>query len=100
MHALILLYLQHFSIIVLLLEQYFIEQYYIIQFVRVWQIPNGLGVMFAVAQLVLYAMYYKSTQQQIEARRRKGEVGMEEVVVIGDGHRVGSSQSDGQKAQT
>ncbi|OAY84229.1 Bidirectional sugar transporter SWEET4, partial [Ananas comosus] len=74
--------------------------YALIRFDPYITIPNGLGVMFAVAQLVLYVMYYKSTQQQIEARRRKGEVGMEEVVVIGDGHRVGSSQSNGQKAQT
>nr|CAD1839237.1 unnamed protein product [Ananas comosus var. bracteatus] len=74
--------------------------YALIRFDPYITIPNGLGVMFAVAQLVLYVMYYKSTQQQIEVRRRKGEVGMEEVVVIGDGHRVGSSQSNGQKAQT
>nr|CAB3446478.1 unnamed protein product [Digitaria exilis] len=45
-------------------------------------IPNGLGVLFAVAQLVLYAIYYKSTQQIIEARKRKADqVAMTEVVV-------------------
>ncbi|XP_039789474.1 uncharacterized protein LOC120655625 isoform X4 [Panicum virgatum] len=45
-------------------------------------IPNGLGVLFAVAQLVLYAIYYKSTQQIIEARKRKaGQVALTEVVV-------------------
>jgi solute carrier family 50 (sugar transporter) len=54
------------------------------------QIPNGLGVLFAVAQLVLYAIYYKSTQQIIEARKRKADqVAMTEVVV--DAARVGSN---------
>uniref|UniRef100_A0A0E0LF63 Bidirectional sugar transporter SWEET n=1 Tax=Oryza punctata TaxID=4537 RepID=A0A0E0LF63_ORYPU len=32
-------------------------------------ITNGLGIMFAVAQLILYAIYYKSTRQIIEARK-------------------------------
>jgi solute carrier family 50 protein (sugar transporter) len=46
------------------------------------QIPNGLGVLFAVAQVVLYAIYYKSTQEIIEARKRKAnQVAMTEVVV-------------------
>jgi solute carrier family 50 protein (sugar transporter) len=37
------------------------------------QIPNGLGVLFALGQLVLYAMFYKNTQQIIEARKRKAD---------------------------
>lgn len=45
------------------------------------QIPNGIGTVFAVAQLVLYATYYKSTKQQIAARNAKGEVNLSEVVV-------------------
>lgn len=46
------------------------------------QIPNGLGVLFAVAQLILYAIYYKSTQEIIEARKRKADqIAMTEVVV-------------------
>ena len=50
------------------------------------KIPNGLGVLFAVAQLVLYAIYYKSTQEIIEARKRKADqVAMSEVVVDGGG---------------
>ena len=50
------------------------------------QIPNGLGVLFAVAQLVLYAIYYKNTQKIIEARKRKtDQVEMAEVVVDGSG---------------
>ncbi|KAG6530338.1 hypothetical protein ZIOFF_012565 [Zingiber officinale] len=47
------------------------------------QIPNALGVAFAVAQLVLYAVYYSSTQRQIAGRRRKAaEAEMAEVVVV------------------
>ncbi|KAK7399081.1 hypothetical protein VNO78_10256 [Psophocarpus tetragonolobus] len=48
-------------------------------------IPNGLGTLFAVAQLILYATYYKSTQRQITARNAKvivdGEVNLSQVVV-------------------
>jgi solute carrier family 50 (sugar transporter) len=44
------------------------------------QIPNGLGVLFAVAQVVLYAIYYKSTKEILEARKRKADqVAMTEV---------------------
>ncbi|XP_061370505.1 bidirectional sugar transporter SWEET4-like [Gastrolobium bilobum] len=42
-------------------------------------IPNGIGTMFSVAQLILYATYYNSTKQQIAAR--KGEVNLSKVVV-------------------
>jgi len=47
------------------------------------QIPNGIGTMFAVVQLILYASYYKSTQEQIAARKNngKGEMNLSEVVV-------------------
>ncbi|RZR84461.1 hypothetical protein BHM03_00011299 [Ensete ventricosum] len=51
-------------------------------------IPNGLGVVFAVAQLMLYATYYQSTQTQtqtqtqIEAVKRKTEMGLTDVVVV------------------
>lgn len=55
------------------------------------QIPNGLGVALATAQLLLYAIYYKSTQRQIEARRNKEEMGLAEVVVVKDGaNKVGA----------
>jgi solute carrier family 50 (sugar transporter) len=37
------------------------------------QIPNGLGVLFALGQLGLYAMFYKNTKQIMEARRRKAD---------------------------
>jgi len=37
-----------------------------------------------MAQLVLHLMYYKSTKEQMEARKRKAETGLSEVVVYGD----------------
>ncbi|EEF43395.1 bidirectional sugar transporter SWEET4 [Ricinus communis] len=49
-------------------------------------IPNGLGTLFALAQLALYAVFYKSTKRQIEARQGKAEVGLSEVVVNGNGN--------------
>ncbi|EES06744.1 bidirectional sugar transporter SWEET4 [Sorghum bicolor] len=58
--------------------------YALIRFDLYITIPNGLGVLFAVAQLVLYAIYYKSTQEIVEARKRKAEqVAMTEVVIDG-----------------
>ncbi|XP_004502067.3 bidirectional sugar transporter SWEET7 [Cicer arietinum] len=47
-------------------------------------IPNGIGTMFAVVQLILYATYYKSTKQQIAARNAKGVKNLSEVVVAND----------------
>ncbi|RLN09736.1 bidirectional sugar transporter SWEET4 [Panicum miliaceum] len=57
--------------------------YALIKFDLYITIPNGLGVLFAGAQVVLYAIYYKSTQEIIEARKRKANqlVAMTEVVV-------------------
>ncbi|TVU32384.1 hypothetical protein EJB05_24114 [Eragrostis curvula] len=58
--------------------------YALIKFDLYITIPNGLGVMFAVAQLILYAIYYKSTQQIMEARKRKADqIAMTGVVVDG-----------------
>ncbi|GLT90726.1 hypothetical protein SLE2022_086440 [Rubroshorea leprosula] len=56
-------------------------------------IPNGLGTVFTVAQLIVYATYYKSTNRQIEARhaaqKLRSRVGCvsEAEVVIGNGHQ-------------
>ncbi|PUZ75271.1 hypothetical protein GQ55_1G144900 [Panicum hallii var. hallii] len=56
--------------------------YALIKFDLYITIPNGLGVLFAGAQVVLYAIYYKSTQEIIEASKRKAnQVAMTEVVV-------------------
>ncbi|CAK7335774.1 unnamed protein product [Dovyalis caffra] len=54
--------------------------------------PNGMGTLFAVAQLLLYAVYYRSTQRQIAARQAQGEVGLAEVVVNGNSNKTGSSR--------
>lgn len=48
------------------------------------QLPNGIGTLFGLAQLILYAVYYKSTKEQIAARKSKGESSLSEVVVNGD----------------
>ncbi|XP_021767825.1 bidirectional sugar transporter SWEET4-like [Chenopodium quinoa] len=42
--------------------------------------PNGLGTIFALVQLILYATYYKSTKEQIAARKLKSTVGLTEVI--------------------
>lgn len=35
-----------------------------------FQIPNALGVAFALAQLALHTIYYKSTARQMEERKK------------------------------
>ncbi|KAJ4835014.1 hypothetical protein Tsubulata_013269 [Turnera subulata] len=61
--------------------------------------PNGSGTVLALAQLILYATYYKSTQRQIAARQSqgKGEVGLTGVVVDcnSKSNRGGSHHSRG-----
>ncbi|AQK69754.1 Bidirectional sugar transporter SWEET4 [Zea mays] len=68
--------------------------YALIRFDLYITIPNGLGVLFALAQLLLYAIYYKNTQKIVEARKRKaGQVAMTEVVV--DGSRASNNNNNG-----
>ncbi|WJX32797.1 hypothetical protein P8452_21082 [Trifolium repens] len=60
-------------------------------------IPNGIGTMFAVVQLILYATYYKSTKEQIAARKSgKGEMNLSELVVVGNsnGTTAGATVQD------
>ncbi|GAV68683.1 LOW QUALITY PROTEIN: MtN3_slv domain-containing protein, partial [Cephalotus follicularis] len=45
--------------------------------------PNGLGTLYSVTRLILYAIYYKNTKRILEAREGKGEVGLSNVVVDG-----------------
>ncbi|XVF10371.1 hypothetical protein REPUB_Repub07fG0177000 [Reevesia pubescens] len=48
-------------------------------------VPNGLGTLFSLAQLMLYATYYKSTKRIMAARKEtKIEMHLSEVVVNGD----------------
>lgn len=63
------------------------------------QAPNGTGALLALAQLTLYAMYYKSTQRQIAGRNAKGEVGLSEVVVKGDFKKGGSAPQNGRESE-
>ncbi|MFS8029750.1 putative SWEET sugar transporter [Helianthus anomalus] len=42
-------------------------------------IPNGLGALFGLAQLILYATFYKSTQEMIARREGKSELTPENV---------------------
>ncbi|XP_057968154.1 bidirectional sugar transporter SWEET4 [Malania oleifera] len=58
-------------------------------------IPNGLGSVFALAQLVLYATYYKSTQKQLAERKSRGEMGLAHVTVAEDSQhstKVGTAE--------
>ncbi|XP_020270795.1 bidirectional sugar transporter SWEET4-like [Asparagus officinalis] len=41
-------------------------------------VPNGIGLLLTVVQLVLYAMYYRSTQK-ILRERKKGDIDMSDV---------------------
>ncbi|PON92867.1 SWEET sugar transporter [Trema orientale] len=54
--------------------------YALIRFDPFITIPNGLGTLFGVAQLILYATYYKSTQRVMAERKNKA-VNLSEVVV-------------------
>ncbi|XWS61577.1 hypothetical protein CRYUN_Cryun07bG0137400 [Craigia yunnanensis] len=48
-------------------------------------VPNGLGTLFSLAQLLLYATYYNSTKRIIAARQEtKIEMNLSEVVVNGN----------------
>ncbi|RWR89577.1 LOW QUALITY PROTEIN: bidirectional sugar transporter SWEET4-like protein [Cinnamomum micranthum f. kanehirae] len=64
--------------------------YALIRFDLFITIPNGLGTLFAIVQLVLYATFYKSTQRQLAEGKRKGD-GLTEVVVMGDARKVGNA---------
>ncbi|XP_076890478.1 bidirectional sugar transporter SWEET4-like [Bidens hawaiensis] len=42
-------------------------------------IPNGLGSLLGISQLILYATFYKSTQQQLAERKTAGKLTAENV---------------------
>ena len=45
------------------------------------QIPNGLGLLFGLAQMVLHGAYYKSTKKLLAARKSKDVIDLSDVVV-------------------
>nr|AVF19622.1 SWEETs [Cymbidium hybrid cultivar] len=55
--------------------------YALIRFDLYITIPNSIGLVFSITQLVLHVLYYKSTKRQIEERKMKGEVGMTNIVI-------------------
>ncbi|XP_030501579.1 bidirectional sugar transporter SWEET4 [Cannabis sativa] len=55
--------------------------YALIRFDPFILVPNGLGVVFGVAQLILYGVYYKSTNKIMEERKDK-EVILSDVMVV------------------
>lgn len=44
------------------------------------QAPNGMGTLLGLAQLLLYATFYRSTKRMTEERKAKGELGLTEKV--------------------
>ncbi|KAJ4955146.1 hypothetical protein NE237_011929 [Protea cynaroides] len=63
--------------------------YALIHFDLFITIPNSLGTLFGLVQLILYVTFYKSKQRQIEAKKDKEEIGLGDhaVVVQEDGQR-------------
>lgn len=53
-----------------------------------FQAPNGLGTLLGVAQLILYATFYKSTQREMAARQSKGEMGLAEIAPLPSDSKV------------
>nr|XP_043630918.1 bidirectional sugar transporter SWEET4-like [Erigeron canadensis] len=61
--------------------------YALIRFDPYIVLPNGLGSLLGVAQLVLYAFYYKSTKRQMAERKAIAELGLS-----GTGQSISSSK--------
>ncbi|KAL8196295.1 hypothetical protein R6Q57_025295 [Mikania cordata] len=61
--------------------------YALIRFDPYIVIPNGLGSLLGIAQLLLYATFYKSTQRQLAERKSNAEMGITEM-----GQSVGLSK--------
>ncbi|XP_020588838.1 bidirectional sugar transporter SWEET4-like [Phalaenopsis equestris] len=76
--------------------------YALIRFDIYITIPNSLGLLFSITQLLLHAIYYKSTKRQIAEKKMKGEVGLAEVVVndnamppsVEASHKVAANDSE------
>ncbi|KAJ0802617.1 hypothetical protein HanPI659440_Chr03g0131001 [Helianthus annuus] len=44
--------------------------------VKYHQVPNGIGALFGILQLILYATFYKSTKRMLSARKEEPELGL------------------------
>jgi solute carrier family 50 (sugar transporter) len=53
----------------LMLEQNLVELTLVLPLMMQTRIPNGLGALFGLAQLILYACYYKSTPKTNEGEK-------------------------------
>ncbi|KAK9926359.1 hypothetical protein M0R45_023593 [Rubus argutus] len=71
--------------------------YALIRFDPFITIPNGLGTVFGLAQLILYATYYKSTQRQM-AERKGREVNLSEVTIDDEPKKIGSRTTQNGRA--
>ncbi|KAG8659021.1 hypothetical protein MANES_02G006600v8 [Manihot esculenta] len=74
--------------------------YALISFDPFLLIPNGLGSLFALAQLTLYAVFYKSTKRQIAAREGKSELPLAQVLVNEDSKRAATAPLNGSASET
>ncbi|KAI8546171.1 hypothetical protein RHMOL_Rhmol07G0097000 [Rhododendron molle] len=57
--------------------------YAVIRFDPFIAVPNGLGMVFGLAQLVLYATFYRSTKKQALERQVKWEMGLATTTISG-----------------
>nr|QHT64208.1 sugar efflux transporter 6 [Litchi chinensis] len=62
-------------------------------------IPNGLGTLFSMAQLLLYACYYRSTQRIKKAKKQAAmeEVDLSEVIMSSDPKKIDTKVQDGHR---
>ncbi|KAK6935573.1 SWEET sugar transporter [Dillenia turbinata] len=73
--------------------------YALIHFDPFITIPNGMGTLFGLAQLILYGTFYKSTKRQMAERETKGQVGLTEVVVVAGSNKIGNGEPNGRVAE-
>ncbi|XP_022871302.1 bidirectional sugar transporter SWEET7 [Olea europaea var. sylvestris] len=57
--------------------------------------PNGMGSLLGLAQLILYATFYKSTQRMMTERKAKSEVGLVEKASAGNTKRSNTENQNG-----
>jgi len=47
-----------------------------------------LGAVFALAQIILYAVYYKSTKKQLMDQQSKSEMGLAQMTLSGGSEKM------------